>query len=164
MRRATLSVWLIVALAAVGPGCSGCGEPERPAQQAAGGAGGGGDAAAGTSPQTETAPIEAAGEGAHPLAAGWQREAAPEPAPAARALYRRALDRLREGDPAEAGRIFARLRADYADTRFARRLRSGGDPAATAALLGLAAAVGAATITGALQALESRAPAAPKAP
>lgn len=160
MRRATLGVWLIVALAAAGPGCSGCGEPDRSAQQAVGQAGGRDDAAAGASPSTETA----AGEGAHPLAVGWQRAAAPEPAPAARALYRRALDRLREGDPAEAGRIFTRLRADYGDTRFARRLRPGGDPAATAALLGLAAAVGAATITGALQALESRAPAAPKAP
>lgn len=90
---------------------------------------------------------------AHPLAAGWARAVPPEPHPEARGLYRRAIERVHAGAANDAAPLFERLRADFGDTRFAARLKGGGDPAATAALLGLAATVGAATFVGAARSL-----------
>lgn len=157
--RGWLRGWLIASLAAAAPGCSGCGE--KPVE-----------APAGEAPATAASPATSGDDGpagraadpgiGHPLAAGWQREAPPEPAPEARGLYRRALDQLHAGDPAEAARTFARLREEFGDSRFARRLQGGGDPAATAALLGLAATVAAATMAGAVRALEQKGIGAPK--
>lgn len=74
-------------------------------------------------------------------AAGWVRAVAAEPDPAARGLYRRAIDLAHAGDTAGSAAAVEQLRAQYADTRFGARVAREGDPRAAVALLGSAAAV-----------------------
>ncbi len=153
---------LSLALALTAPGCSGCGEePAEPATVEKAAA----VSAEAAEPEAQVTPNAAPKEEAapHPLAAGWRRAVPAEPHPEARGLYRRAIERIHAGAPDDAAPLFARLRADFAETRFAARLKGGGDPAATAALLGLAATVGAATFIGAARSL-SRPRAAPPTP
>lgn len=150
---------LALALALGAPGCGGC--DEAPAEAPS-------PAPTAKAKAVADGGVEepAVGEGeappaVHPLASGWSRAPAAEPHPAARGLYRRALERVRDGDPAGAARLFEQIRGDHGDTRFARRIRGGGDPAATAALLGLGATVGAAVFVGAIEGLEARGSKAP---
>lgn len=133
---------LALCVASGAPGCGGCGESAPVAVKA--------EEAAEARP-TPAPPTAPAAPIAHPLAPGWQRTPPPEPAPEARGLYRRAIDRAHAGDPAEAAAIAERIRRDFEGSRFARRMRDGGDPRATAALLGLAALVAASVWAGALR-------------
>ncbi|MCA9540226.1 MAG: hypothetical protein KC620_15115 [Myxococcales bacterium] len=76
-----------------------------------------------------------------PTAAGWVRAPKPEPDPVALALYRRAVDQAAANQPVEARALLDRLRSEHPASRFARRVRAPGDPAGTAALMGLAASL-----------------------
>lgn len=74
-------------------------------------------------------------------AAGWVRAVAAEPDPAARGLYRRAIDLAHAGDAAGSAAAVEQLRAQYGETRFGARVARDGDPRAAVALLASAAAV-----------------------
>lgn len=71
----------------------------------------------------------------------WARPVPAEPAPAARGLYRRAVDLAARGDAAGAAALAEQIRREHPDTRFAFRLRDAGSPAASAALLVLVGAL-----------------------
>lgn len=73
--------------------------------------------------------------------AGWVRAVEPEPAPAARGLYRRAIDLAHRGDPAGSAAAVEQLRSDYADTRFGARVADEGDLRGGVALVTAMAAV-----------------------
>lgn len=78
------------------------------------------------------------------LAAGWERPPSPEPSPAAKGLYRRAIALAQAGDAAAVTPLVRQIREAFPDTRFAARLEPGG--ASAAATLAAAATVFAAVV------------------
>lgn len=73
------------------------------------------------------------------LADGWHREAEPEPSPAAKGLYRRALTLAQRGDRPGATTLARQIRAQHPESRYAARLEPGG--ASAAATVAAAAAI-----------------------
>lgn len=93
---------------------------------------------------TSTAPNQASTAGApappapsthSALADGWVRAPVAEPEPAARGLYRRAIDLVHRGDPIGSKALVKRIREDWPASRFARRLARASDPAVGAAVV-----------------------------
>lgn len=92
-------------------------------------------------PGEPPAPIVAPAVEAPAAAAGWVRPVEDEPDPAARGLYRRAIDLAHAGDAAGSAAVVAQLREGFQGSRFAARVAREGDPRVSIALLGTAAAV-----------------------
>jgi len=84
-----------------------------------------------------------------PVTVSWARVPATEPEPAARALYRGAIDRAARGDKAGAEAMLKALREAHSGSRFARRLGvEGAKPAGAIALIGLMGALLAPALAG----------------
>lgn len=92
-------------------------------------------------PGEPPAPVATPADVAPAAAAGWVRPVADEPDPAARGLYRRAIDLAHAGDAAGSAAVVEQLRDQFPDSRFAARVAREGDPRVSIALLGAAAAV-----------------------
>ncbi len=132
----SVSGLLIVALAL---GCSSKDAPEAPPS-----------APATVEKSTRTAPTPPAAEKA---AQGWGRAVPDEPSPAAKGLYRRAVDLQTAGNLDGARALLDEVAREYGDTRFGARLTlRGPSTASTAAVIGLVGGLAAPFLLHALQA------------
>ncbi|MCB9551376.1 MAG: hypothetical protein H6705_05745 [Myxococcales bacterium] len=92
-------------------------------------------------PGEPPAPVATPADAAPEPAAGWVRPVADETDPAARGLYRRAIDLAHAGDATGSAAAVDQLRSQFQGSRFAARVAREGDPRVSIALLGAAAAV-----------------------